>query len=131
MEREKTKRVENARKNLGASQLLAENGYYDVSITRAYYSMFYTAEALLLERGLTFAQHEPVFDHFYKLYAEVIPGFQPYHQYLVEGYRARIVADYRPLIQATASDAYQQIERASAFLDFAQPYLCASAMSTR
>lgn len=38
--------LEKAQNSLEAAQLLAEKGYNDFSASRAYYAMFYTAEAL-------------------------------------------------------------------------------------
>ena len=48
--------LEKAEESLEAAKLLAKDDYYDFSASRAYYTMFYTAEALLLSRGLSFSR---------------------------------------------------------------------------
>jgi uncharacterized protein (UPF0332 family) len=46
-----------AHESLDAAKLMARQGYQDFAASRAYYSMFYVAEAFLLEKGLAFSKH--------------------------------------------------------------------------
>jgi uncharacterized protein (UPF0332 family) len=46
-----------AQQSLEAARVMEERGYYDFAASRAYYTMFYLAEALLLGLGLTFSKH--------------------------------------------------------------------------
>ena len=46
-----------ARKSLGAANALLNDGFYDFAIARAYYTMFYLAQALLQIKGLSFSKH--------------------------------------------------------------------------
>ncbi|MEO0540503.1 MAG: HEPN domain-containing protein [Cyanobacteria bacterium P01_A01_bin.105] len=123
MHSEQKQRLENAVDNIEAARLLAHQRYFDIAVTRAYYAMFYAAEALLLKYGLTFRQHDPVIDHFQQLFADAEPLFQPYQNYLREAYAARLEADYRPLNRAKADDALRQIRRAENFVCVAEGYL--------
>ncbi len=123
MHSEQKQRLENAINNVEAARLLAHQRYYDIAITRAYYAMFYAAEALLLKFGLTFRQHDPVIDHFKQLFADAEPLFYPYRDYLTEAYSARLQADYQPLTQARADDALHQIRRAETFVSVVEGYL--------
>jgi len=79
--------LEKARRSLRASDNLMKNGDYDFSISRAYYSMFYCAEALLLTRDLKFSKHSAVISFFGRefvmsgllskeLYGHLIKGFR-------------------------------------------------------
>jgi uncharacterized protein (UPF0332 family) len=43
-----------ARDSLAAARLLDDEGYYGFAAARAYYAMFYVAEAFLLESDLSF-----------------------------------------------------------------------------
>jgi uncharacterized protein (UPF0332 family) len=45
---------------LQAARLLAEGGFFDFAISRAYYSMFYIAEAFLLGERLAYSKHSAV-----------------------------------------------------------------------
>ncbi|MBI4830274.1 MAG: HEPN domain-containing protein [Candidatus Lindowbacteria bacterium] len=49
--------TEKARESLDAAKLLESQGYLDFAVSRAYYAMFYVAEAFLLGEGLTFSKH--------------------------------------------------------------------------
>lgn len=46
--------------SLQASKLLKDAGLLDDSVSRAYYSVFHAASALLLSKGLTFSSHAGV-----------------------------------------------------------------------
>ena len=43
-----------AQRSLAAAQQLAQQSFYDFAVSRAYYAMFYVAEALLDHEGLSF-----------------------------------------------------------------------------
>ena len=76
--------LEKAQDSLGAAELLAKNKYFDFAISRAYYSMFYVAEAFLLGEGSAFSKHTSVIAAFGQLFAK--PGRVPsqFHRYLIE-----------------------------------------------
>ena len=60
-----------------AAELLLQAGKNSFAAGRAYYAMFYTAEALLFEKGLEFRKHGGVHAAFGKHFAktrEVVPG---------------------------------------------------------
>lgn len=46
-----------ARESLDAAELLFERKFYDFATSRAYYAMFYLAEAALFTKGLSFSKH--------------------------------------------------------------------------
>jgi len=49
-----------SRQSLEAAKLMEQQHYNDFAASRAYYAMFYVAEALLLEYGLSFSKHSAV-----------------------------------------------------------------------
>ncbi|MEG3881707.1 HEPN domain-containing protein [Microcoleus sp. herbarium7] len=53
-----------AGESLRAAKLLAANTLPDFAASRAYYTMFYVAEAFLLGEGLTFSSHAAVISAF-------------------------------------------------------------------
>ena len=61
--------LQKARDNLAAAQLLQRERFWDICASRAYYAMFYTAEALLLERGLAYSSHSAVIAAFGREFA--------------------------------------------------------------
>jgi uncharacterized protein (UPF0332 family) len=95
---------------------LAEDGPYDFAASRAYYTMFYVAEALLLGEGLSFSKHTAVIAAFGRRFAR--PGIVPaeFHRYLVDGQDMRTVGDYGTGPGLTRAQAAEQIGRAERFL---------------
>lgn len=49
--------LDKAEQSIGAAESLLRDGYRDFSAGRAYYAMFYAAEALLAEKELEFKKH--------------------------------------------------------------------------
>jgi uncharacterized protein (UPF0332 family) len=49
-----------ARQSLNAAKMLLDNNFSDYAVSRAYYAMFYIAEAFLLGEGMTFSSHAAV-----------------------------------------------------------------------
>lgn len=56
--------VKKARKYLKSAELLLRNGDYESSVSRTYYAMFYSAQAMLLTRNLSFSSHKGVISAF-------------------------------------------------------------------
>ncbi|MEW6378168.1 MAG: HEPN domain-containing protein [bacterium] len=52
---EQTALLQKSQESLRAARLLAEQGFYDFAVSRAYYAMFYVAEAFLLGEGLAYS----------------------------------------------------------------------------
>lgn len=50
--------LKRARKYLKSAEILIEVGDYESSVSRAYYAMFYSTEAILLTKGLSFSSHK-------------------------------------------------------------------------
>ena len=57
MNLEVEKLFKKAERSLHSAKLLFDDGGYDFAVSRAYYSMFYAAEALLLSKGLSFSNN--------------------------------------------------------------------------
>ena len=62
--REATSLMERARKYLKSARMLLDEQDYESSVSRAYYAMFYAAEAALLTRDLSFSSHKGVISAF-------------------------------------------------------------------
>jgi uncharacterized protein (UPF0332 family) len=105
------------------AKLLADAALYDFAVSRAYYAMFYVAEAFLLGIGLTFSRHAGVIAAFGERFAKT--GIVPVelHRYLIEGQDKRNVGDYQIGPGLTDIQAAEQIARAEQFLTLAQRLL--------
>jgi uncharacterized protein (UPF0332 family) len=86
--------MEKANESLAAAGLLLDQVYADFAVSRAYYAMFYAAEAALLSLGLTFSKHTAVIAAFGKHLAK--PGLVPQHlhRYLLDAFDIRQIGDY-------------------------------------
>jgi len=108
-----------ARRAVENARAQTQRGDHDFAVSRAYYAMFYAAEALLLEKSLSFSKHSAVIAafglHFVKS-GIVPPEFQ---RYLTEGQAARNVSDYDIGPEVTADEASEQIARAEGFVELA------------
>jgi uncharacterized protein len=66
----------------------------DFAAARAYYAMFYVAEALLAERELRFSKHAGVHSAFGEHFAKTGLLDPKYHRWLIDAFDKRIAADY-------------------------------------
>jgi uncharacterized protein (UPF0332 family) len=108
-----------AHSSLHAAKLLAGEKLFDFSVSRAYYTMFYVAEALLLGQNRSFSKHSAVLAAFGEHLTK--PGLVPsqFHRYLLDGEDSRHVGDYDLGPGLSAAEAAEQIRRAQEFLDLA------------
>lgn len=109
-----------AQESLEAAKLLQASGHHGFAASRAYYAMFYVAEALLLGEGLAFPKHSAVHAAFGKHFAKT--GMVPaeFHQHLIRGMEVRHVGDYGRRSSVTPKQSRLQIERAGEFLRLAE-----------
>lgn len=83
-----------AGRSLKAAGALLHAGDTDLAASRASYAMFYTAEALLLSRGLCFSKHSGVQAAFGKHFARPAEFDPKFHRWMLEAFAARIAGDY-------------------------------------
>ena len=107
--------IAKARNSIKAAQILFNEEIYDVSISRAYYAMFYLAEAFLISEGLSFSKHSAVISKFGERFAKTNRLPSEYHRYLIEAEQSRIRADYDAAFNPTEVEAKENIERALCF----------------
>ena len=103
-----------------AAQSLIEQGFYDFAVSRAYYAMFYVAEALLDQEGLSFSSHAAVISAFGQYLAR--PGKVPteFHRQLIDAQAQRTRADYDSQPDLSQLDAETLISQAKVFLTTAR-----------
>ncbi len=112
-----------ATRALRIAERLDKSGDAEFSVGRAYYAMFYVAEALLNEKDLRFRKHGGVHaafaEHFVK--TGLLDG--KYHRWLLAAFSKRITGDYGIDADLTSEDASLLIGQAREFLDAAKQYL--------
>ncbi|MEW6586067.1 MAG: HEPN domain-containing protein [Nitrospirota bacterium] len=115
--------LKKAKDSLDASRLLVERAFYDFAVSRAYYSMFYIAEAFLLGEGLSFSKHSAVIAAFGQHFVKTGRVSQEFHRYLIEGEDSRNVGDYDTVSGLGKEEALEQIHHAARFLELADKLL--------
>ena len=112
-----------ARESLTAAQLLGREGYADFAAARAYYARFYAAQALLLERGLSFSRHSAVIAAFGREFAKAESLDPKLHRYLIDGQDFRNLGDYGIGPKLTDQQSREVAQWAAEFLTAAEGQL--------
>ena len=112
-----------AERSLKIAKWLLNSGDYDFAVSRAYYTMFYCAEALLLTKDLKFSKHSAVIAYFGKVFVK--EGLLPeeLHKFLVKGFSTRQKGDYEVITMPDKDETEDLVSKAEIFLDKTKEYL--------
>ncbi len=112
--------IEQANESLSAAKLLYREGYYGFAAARAYYTMFYIAEAFLLGKDLAFSKHSGVHAAFGEHFSKT--GIVPpeFHRYLIRGMEIRHIGDYSMGKNISPEESAEQISNAEQFIKLAE-----------
>jgi len=105
------------------AEAVLDLGKPDFAAGRAYYAMFYIAEALLYEKGLEFHTHGQVIGAYGKAFAKTKELDPKFHSSLRAGFDTRISGDYDVDSNITNQLVADMINQAREFLEAAQKYL--------
>jgi uncharacterized protein (UPF0332 family) len=112
-----------AHENLMPARIMIREGFANIAASRAYYALFYVAEALLLSRGLAFSSHSAVIAAFGKEFAQSKSLDPKYHRYLIASQNLRQTGDYGVEQNVSLSEASQAVNWADEFLTAAEAWL--------
>lgn len=109
--------------SLDAAAKLLEDGFLDAAASRAYYSAFYAASALLLSDGHSFSRHSAVLALIHRDYVKA--GRLPKEAGGIINALSdlRQIADYGGPAHVGAAEARQAVTDAASFLDAVRPLL--------
>ncbi len=108
--------LEKAERAINAAERLMETGHAEFAAGRAYYAMFYAAEALLSEKGLRFRKHGGVHRAFGEHFVKTGDLDPKYHQWLLAAFDKRIIGDYDVGVMPSDEESREMIHRASEML---------------
>lgn len=111
--------LKKARKSLAAAKVLLNDDFHEAAISRAYYTMFYLASALLHNKGLSFTKHGSMLGAFGLHFIKSGEIEQKFHRYLIDSFDLRHIADYDINITLDQTRAEEQIAHAEEFLTMA------------
>src|ERR1051325_1531996 len=123
MNREVHQLMEKSKRSLKTAKKIFKDGELDFAGSRAYYAMFYVAEALLLQKGLSFSSHSAVIANFGKEYARTGILNPKFHQYLIKAQDRRNVGDYAIGTSLTKEEVTEMLTWAKEFIKTAENYL--------
>lgn len=104
--------IKKAEESLRAARLLAKDDLYNFAASRAYYAMFYLAQAFLLEENLAYSKHSGVISAFGQRFAKTGRVPVAFHRYLIEAQESRNIGDYDTGPGLSRDQAAEQIARA-------------------
>ncbi len=118
--------LERAGKYLKSARLLMDAGDYESSVSRAYYAMFFSAEAVLLTKGLSSSSHGGVLSVFGEHFVK--PGIFPRSmgKALNRAYSKRQLGDYEHRFVITAREAKEVLADAERFVGEISKFLGAN-----
>jgi uncharacterized protein (UPF0332 family) len=123
MKEHSRKLLDKALDTIEGAEGLLNMGKAEIAAGRAYYAMFYVAEALLYERDMQFSQHGQVIAAYGKEFAKTKELNPKFHRWLRAGFDTRISGDYDVDTGISKEIVADMINEAREFLEAAQAYL--------
>jgi len=118
-----SKLLDKADRSIRAAESALGGGHLEAAASRAYYAMFYVAEALLNEKSLKFRKHGGVHAAFGEHFVKSGVLDAKYHRWLLAAFNKRITADYGIDVQLTAAEVQDLLTQAREFAQAAGRYL--------
>ena len=87
--------ITKAIQSLEAARMLLQGGFSGFAVSRAYYAMFYAAEAFLEGEGLSFSRHSAVIAAFGERFAKTGRVPVALHRQLIQAEQVRLQGDYQ------------------------------------
>ncbi len=118
-----TSLIERAEKYLKSSKMLLNESDYESSVSRAYYAMYYSAEAVLLTKDLTFSSHRGVISAFgeYFVKTDVFP--REMGREFNRAFEKRQLGDYEYTFVISEDEAKEILKQSKRFVDSIIEYL--------
>jgi uncharacterized protein (UPF0332 family) len=108
--------LERARTNLNAAKELLEKNYYDIAASRAYYTAFYSASALLLSVDIDTNKHSGVIALIHQHFVKTGKLDKEQGKNLNWLFELRGVGDYGVSEHVASGEAYRAVNVAENFL---------------
>lgn len=116
MKEEVEKYLEKAEASLGVARNLFDDEYYADACSKAYYVMYYSAQALLRNSDINVTKHSAVVAKFGERFAKTGKIDPKYHRYFIDAKKKREVADYDVFSIIDRNIAKEMIKWAEDFL---------------
>lgn len=115
--------VEKAKRALRSAILLLDNEYFDASVSRTYYAMFYIVEAILLTKSLKFKSHRGVISAFGQHFIKTNIFTKELSKQLRNAMDKRYEGDYEYITKISKDEAKELLETGKSFVNKLIEYL--------
>ncbi|MCK4476288.1 MAG: HEPN domain-containing protein [Methanophagales archaeon] len=115
--------IKRAMKYLKSARILLEDGDCESSVSRAYYAMFYSAEAMLLTKGLSFSSHRGVISAFGEHFIKTGIFPKEMGKELNRAFEKRQLGDYEYTFVILGDEAKEILENGEKFVEKIAQYL--------
>lgn len=123
MMEEQLQLLNKAKDSLKGVKALYDSELYAFAVSRTYYSMFYLAEAILLNNDFNYSKHSAVISAFGSNFIKTGKIPIHFHRYLIDGQNLRNIADYDTVTTISKEEAKIEIEHAEEFINFTEEYM--------
>ena len=120
-----------ARKYLASSKLLIEAEDFESAVSRAYYAMFYTAEAALLIRGIAASTHKGVIASFGEQFIRTGIFPKDLGRDLTTAFEKRQLGDYEYVPVIERREAVEILDSAAVFVEKMAEWLAVNGTTER
>ncbi|MCJ7785997.1 MAG: HEPN domain-containing protein [Desulfobacterales bacterium] len=115
--------IEKSTEKLNAAKVLLKDGFVDDAISRAYYSMFHAASAVLLSAGISVESHSALKNMFGLHFVKTGKIDKKFSRWLNKLKDERENGDYDIFTSFDSEDARIDIQEAEEFLEEMKKYL--------
>jgi len=115
--------LKRAERYLRSAELLLKEGDYESTVSRVYYAMFYSAEALMLTCDLTFSSHKGIISAFGEHFIKTGIFPKELGRELNRAFEKRQLGDYGYTFLITKEEAEEILESGRRFYEQAVQYL--------
>ena len=109
--------ISRAEKYLKSAELLLKEDDYESSISRTYYAMFYSAQAMLLTKNLSFSSHRGVISAFGEHFVKTGIFPKDMGRELNRAFEKRQLGDYEYTFVITKDEAEQVLKNGKVFVE--------------
>jgi uncharacterized protein (UPF0332 family) len=109
--------IQRATRYLKSAEMLLKEQDYESSVSRTYYAMFYSAEAILLTRNLSFSSHKGIISAFGEHFVK--PGIFPKEmgRELNRAFEKRQIGDYGHKFVISEKEAEEMLANGKKFVE--------------
>jgi uncharacterized protein (UPF0332 family) len=112
-----------AERYLKSAQILFEDGDYESSVSRTYYAMFYSIQAILLTKNLSFSSHKGVISAFGEHFIKTGIFKKEMGKELNKAFEKRQIGDYEYTFVISKGEAEEILEDGKKFVSTISNYL--------